>query len=48
LVQNRILPVLTAEAVHAAAAIQHCSIADAEYTNNATMNAAKEGPPLTN
>ncbi len=43
LVQNRILPVLTAEAVRAAAAIQHCSIADAEATNISTIAAVREG-----
>lgn len=47
MVQNRILPILTAEAIRAAAAIQHCSIADAEITNTATLSAGKEGQQLT-
>ena len=47
LVQDRILPVLTQEAVRAAAAIQHCSITDAETTNTNTLDAAREGPSVT-
>ncbi|MEZ5913542.1 MAG: IclR family transcriptional regulator [Paracoccaceae bacterium] len=41
-VQNRILPVLAAEAVRAAAAIQHCSVVDAETTNSQTLAEARE------
>ena len=44
---NRILPVLKAEAVPAAAAIQHCSVIDAESTNATTLAAAKEAPHAT-
>ena len=44
MVQNRILPVLTSEAIRAAAAIQHCSIVEAETTNTITLDAAREGP----
>jgi len=47
MVQNRILPVLTAEAVRAAAAIQHCSVVDAEATNTETLAAAREGAAKT-
>ena len=46
-VQTRILPVLTREAVPAAAAIQHCSVIDAETTNATTLAAAMEAPSLT-
>lgn len=41
IIQNRILPFLTQEAIRAAAAIQHCSIADAEATNSQAMMAAQ-------
>ena len=44
MVQNRILPVLSEEAIRAAAAIQHCSVVDAEATNAGTLRAAREGP----
>ena len=43
MVQNRILPVLSAEAVRAAAAIQHCSVVDAETTNAEALADAREG-----
>ncbi|MCB1337636.1 MAG: IclR family transcriptional regulator [Maritimibacter sp.] len=46
-VQNRILPVLTREAVPAAAAIQHCSVIEAETTNTTTLAAAVGGAPTT-
>ncbi|MCB1331940.1 MAG: IclR family transcriptional regulator [Maritimibacter sp.] len=46
-VQNRILPVLKGEAVPAAAAIQHCSVVDAETTNATTLAAAKEARHAT-
>ncbi len=42
LVQNRILPTLTTEALRAAAAIQHCSVAEAETTNRNSMASAIE------
>ncbi|NDW44019.1 IclR family transcriptional regulator [Ruegeria sp. PrR005] len=41
-IQGRILPVLLQENVRAAAAIQHCSIVDAETTNSRTLAAAGE------
>ncbi len=47
IVQNRILPVLTKEAIRAAAAIQHCSIVEAETTNAAALCDAREGPTET-
>lgn len=47
MVQNRILPVLTSEAVRAAAAIQHCSVVDAEATNAQALATAREGPART-
>ncbi|HAT85249.1 IclR family transcriptional regulator [Cohaesibacter gelatinilyticus] len=40
-IQNRILPFLTQEAIRAAAAIQHCSISDAEAMNNQTITVAQ-------
>lgn len=46
-IQNRVLPVLKGEAVPAAAAIQHCSVVDAETTNATTLAAAKEAPHAT-
>lgn len=47
-IQSRIVPVLTAEAVRAAAAIQHCSVVEAETTNAMTLNAAREEPVVSN
>ena len=47
MVQNRILPVLSEEAVRAAAAIQHCSVVDAESTNADALQAAKDEPRTT-
>ncbi|APG47860.1 IclR family transcriptional regulator [Phaeobacter porticola] len=41
-IHNRILPSLTQEAIHAAAAIQHCSVVDAETTNANSLAAANE------
>ncbi|MBV7393219.1 IclR family transcriptional regulator [Mameliella sediminis] len=43
-IQNRILPVLREEAVRAAAAIQHCSVVEAESTNNEALASAREVP----
>ncbi|RVT81875.1 IclR family transcriptional regulator [Rhodobacteraceae bacterium CCMM004] len=43
-VQSRILPTLTEEAVRAAAAIQHCSVVEAETTNAAAMAQAMSTP----
>lgn len=43
-IQNRILPVLTSEAVRAAAAIQHCSVVEAETTHANALRTATEGP----
>ena len=40
-IQNRILPFLTQEAVRAAAAIQHCSISDADATNTQMLTSAQ-------
>ncbi|AVO38462.1 IclR family transcriptional regulator [Pukyongiella litopenaei] len=43
MMNSRILPVLTAEAARAAAAIQHCSFIEAETTNTEAPAAAREG-----
>jgi DNA-binding IclR family transcriptional regulator len=42
-IQHRILPVLSAEALRASAAIQHCSVVEAETTNAKTLAEAREG-----
>lgn len=42
MVQSRILPILTDEAVRAAAAIQHCSVVEAETTNASLLAEARE------
>ncbi|MBK0325938.1 IclR family transcriptional regulator [Rhodobacteraceae bacterium F11138] len=39
--QDRILPVLNAEAIRAAAAIQHCSVTEAETTNRGALSDVK-------
>ncbi|MEK0162656.1 IclR family transcriptional regulator [Phaeobacter sp. A36a-5a] len=41
-IHPRILPILSKEAIHAAAAIQHCSVVEAETTNAMSLAAAKE------
>lgn len=41
-IQDRILPVLRREAVRAAAAIQHCSMIEAETTNAEVLTAARK------
>ena len=46
-VQNRILPVLTDEAVRVAAAIQHCSIVEAESVNTQMMTEMRENTDTT-
>lgn len=46
-VQNRILPVLTGEAVRAAAAIQHCSVDDSEAARADILTAVREGITTT-
>ncbi len=48
LIQSRILPVLTAENLRAAAAIQHCSLIEAEQTNADYMTVHREGSPGPN
>ncbi len=40
-IQDRVLPVLRREAIRAAAAIQHCSVIEAETTNAEVMSAAR-------
>lgn len=47
LIQSRILPVLTAENVRAAAAIQHCSVFEAETTNAGILASARAEPEAT-
>lgn len=47
MMNNRILPVLTAEATRAAAAIQHCSLVEAETTNTEVLAMAREGRVAT-
>ena len=47
MIQSRILSVLTAQAVRAAAAIQHCSVVEAEATNADALASAREGPVST-
>lgn len=42
-IQGRILPVLTEQAIRAAAAIQHCTAVDAEKTHAQTLASAREG-----
>jgi hypothetical protein len=44
MIQDRILPVLRREAVRAAAAIQHCSVIEAETTNSEVLTAARRKP----
>ena len=46
MIQDRILPVLRREAVRAAAAIQHCSVIEAETTNAEVLTAARRKPQL--
>ncbi|AHD10508.1 IclR family transcriptional regulator [Phaeobacter gallaeciensis] len=41
-IQPRILPILTKQTIHAAAAIQHCSVVEAETTNANSLAAAQE------
>ncbi len=41
LIQDRILPLLRRESVRAAAAIQHCSVIEAETTNTEVLTAAR-------
>jgi len=48
IIQNRVVPVLSAEAVRAAAAIMHCSVADAESTSANALAQAREVPILAN
>jgi DNA-binding IclR family transcriptional regulator len=43
-IQDRILPVLRRESVRAAAAIQHCSVIEAESTNTEGLTAARRKP----
>lgn len=45
--QNRALPVLQAQAIRASAAIQHCSVIEAETTNASAMTTAQEEPLQT-
>lgn len=43
-IQDRVLPVLRREAIRAAAAIQHCSVIEAETTNTEALTAARKQP----
>lgn len=45
IIQDRILPVLRTEAIRAAAAIQHCSVIEAETTNNTVFEMANTETP---
>lgn len=47
IIQDRILPTLNREAVRAAAAIQHCSIIDAETTNADMLSTTQGTTPTT-